>query len=259
MDSKFKNIVYGEVNLDFDQELFAKEFDEFILPYSLPFVAVHTQWTFMPLLNKHWKIISDDKYQKYNEIIESGGTELEGMTHYWRAINLIRGAEGPENITGASWRSINRHNQNTLKTQFQNLEIVRWIYQNIYAEKIVGIHCVSLEPGQFATMHRDAHWANKDTPNPALKNGFFKEGFIVLCLNVTSGGAPLLWALDHEKTKPKKIDAKCYIGNDYFIHGVPEVSSRRRQIRISFKPKKDFFNLIKEETIIALNDGYEYY
>jgi hypothetical protein len=252
------NIIYGEVDLDFDVDLFTEEFDSRIMPYVEPFVAVHHQWSWMPQLNKHWKIIPEEQFQKFDKIIKSGGTSFDTMTHYWSAVNLMRSPGSPMNGVGAGWRSVNRFKENLLKDQFKDLKILNWIQNNIPSKKIVGIHCVTVAQGQFATIHRDSRWSDNNTPNPAANNGFFKEGFIVLCLNVTNGGVPLLSAMDHEKEKPRSIDAKCYIGNDYFLHAVPLTSSRRRQIRISFLPDKKFYDLIKSDTIITIPDDYFY-
>lgn len=258
MSIDYNNIVFAEVDLNFNTDQFTKEFDQRILPFTEPFVAIQTQWAYMPHLNKYWNIIPNDKFEEYDKIIKDGGTDFHGMTHYWKAVNLMRGATGPKNGVGAGWRSMHRFSNNQLKDQFKDLEIVNWIHDNVPAKRIVGIHCVTVEEGEFATIHRDAYWHDKSAPNPALKNGFFKEGFIVLCLNITNGGVPLLWAMDHEKTTPHAIDAKCYIGNDYFIHGVPITSSRRRQIRISFEPSAEFYKLIKNDTVRTVPDDYEY-
>jgi hypothetical protein len=256
--NNWKNLVYGDVDLDFDTDLFIEEFDNYILPYTTPFVEVRSQWQHMSQLNDYWKIIPKNQFEQFDKIIKSGGTHFGDMTHYWRAVNLMKSYKGPINGVGAGWRSSIRFKKTLLKEQFKDLKIVNWIQHNIPAERIIGIHCVIVPEGHFASIHRDMYWADKNTPNPAANNGFFKEGFIVLCLNITNGGVPLLSALDHEKKNPRSIDSKCYISNDYFLHGVPITTSMRRQIRISFLPKKDFYDLIKPDSIVTVADDYPY-
>lgn len=253
-----KNIAFAKLNLDFDEKEFANEFDTCIMPHTRPFGLVHTTWTLMPELNKHWHLISDDKFDHYNNIFNAGGTVFDNTTHHWRATNLMKNEQLSEWSTGTGFRSLSRHTTTTLKDQFKNLQITKWINDNIPAKRIIGIHCVSIDPGGFGSMHRDLHWTGP-SPNPAANNGFFKEGFVVVCLNISNGGVPLLWAMDHEKLTPKAIDAKCYIGNDYFIHGVPETLSRRRQIRISFEPAQEFYQLIESDTMLTVPDDYNYH
>jgi len=249
------NLAYAELALDFDSLKFISEYDQHILPEQQQFVQVHKQWRWMPLLNPVWQIISDQEFAHCDRSVAAGETSFGSMTHYWQAVNLMR-LESGEHGLGAEWRSLNFSRPLEVKERFRDLAIVDWIQQNIPAKKIVGIHCVSILPNNFATPHRDAAWANDSQPNPAMNNGFFRSGHVVTCLNLSDGGSPLLWAMDHEKNSPRSTNAKCYISNDYFVHGVPRVSSLRRQIRISYVPKDDLMDLLVPGSVVTIPDDY---
>lgn len=255
---KLRNIVYADINLNFDNNLFIEEFDKYILPYTEPFVPVHTQWSAMEKLNKFWHILEKEEFDEYNKLIKQGETSIHGMTHFWSAVNLMYNPNELTTGVGALWRSNNRNNDLFIKENFSQLKIVEWIQNNIPFKKLSGIHCVTIPENGFASIHRDAFYLNPNLPNHSFRNGFFKEGFMVICLNISDGGVPLLWALDHEKESPKKVNSKCYISNDYFLHGVPRTTSRRRQVRISFFPDEDFFNLLDQNTMIILPEDYHY-
>lgn len=258
MKNNSNNITFGELNLDFNEKLFADEFDNLILPYAQPFVDIRRQWGVMPFLNSYWQLISEEKFKDLDAIIQSGGDNFYGMTHYWSAVNLMKAHNTPEHDVGARWRSAIMHQDTILKDQFKDSKIVKWIQTNIPFKRIVGIHCVSIEPGNFASIHRDSYWG-EPTPNPAADNGIARAGFVIVCLNVSNGGVPLYWAMDHEKETPRFADAKCYLCNDYWLHGVPITNARRRQVRITFEPKDELFKLLKQETVIIVPDNYHYH
>ena len=252
------NIPYAEVNLKYDKELFVEEYDREIYPRSGPFIPIFDQWNKMQRLNHIWNVLSKEKFDLYDAMQQHGARKVnDQVTHQWDMVNLMQSEGGSPLGGGAYWRNRNRHNNQYIKKEFKDLQIVKWIQDNVPAQRIVGIHCVSIEPGAFATIHRDYYWPEK-SPNPAAANGFFREGFCVLCLNISSGGSPLLWCLDHEPDKPRAVDADCFIISDYFFHAVPEVTSRRRQIRISFVPDEKFASLINYDTAVVLPDDYQY-
>ena len=46
--------------------------------------------------------------------------------------------------------------------------------------------------------------------------------------------------------------------SDYFLHGVPVTTSRRRQIRVTGIPTDALANLIDSENIVTIADDYMY-
>jgi hypothetical protein len=253
----YANIAYATLKLSFDKELFVKEYDEYIFPAAKPFIPITEQWHNMRRLNPKWHILSDKKFKYYNNKIIEGNSSFDGITHQWNMINLMQADGDSPNGGGANWRYQNLNNTKRLKPQFENLEIVKWIYSTLPHTSITGIHCVSIEPGGFATIHRDARWLG-DGPNPASKNGYYNNGYVIININISDGGVPLLWCLDHEQTSPKQANNDCYLISDYFLHAVPETFSRRRQIRVSMIPTTELFNLIDESSNVVIPKDYSF-
>ena len=52
------------------------------------------------------------------------------------------------------------------------------------------------------------------------------------------------------------LDDTAYLSNDYFFHGVPVVTSRRRQLRITARPKPEFMDLIGSRITLEGWGGY---
>lgn len=252
----FSNIAYAEIDLKFDRNLFIEEYDREIYSRSSPFVPIYDQWGKMRELNSFWNVLESERFEKYDKLIQEGATELDGATHQWDMVNLMS-TENKSTPTGAYWRNKNRYEKKFVKPEFENLEILKWINANIPAKQIIGIHCVSIEPGSWATIHRDSKWPEQGN-NPAMHNGFYQDGFVVICLNISNGESPLLWSLDHEIQTPRSTDADCFMISDYFYHAVPVVKTRRRQIRVSIIPDDNLSALIKTGTEVIVPDDYQY-
>jgi len=172
-------------------------------------------------------------------------------------VNLMQAEGDRPDGGGANWRHRNLRSAKVLKPQFKDLAILQWIQENLPCETITGIHCVSIEPGGFAAIHRDGGW-KLDEPNPARANGFYRQGFVVVTLNISNGGVPLLWALDHETRSPRSADTDCYMISDYFMHAVPLTQSRRRQIRVSMVPNAALSAMMLTDQAVILPDDYEF-
>jgi hypothetical protein len=253
---QFANIVYAELNLNFDRNEFINEYDCHVLPNSVPFVTTQKQWYNMKRLNHIWNVIPQDKYDEW-EALALSGQSINGLTHQWNMVNFLQ-VDGVKTDSGTVWKMLYRYTNKILKEQFKNLKITQWIYDNIPAERIVGIHCVSIEPGGFATPHRDKAGI-PNQPNPALNNGFYRDGFVVVNLNISSGNSPLLWSLDHEQeTNVRSTNADCCMISDYFHHAVPLCTDRRRQIRVSILPTPELATLIKEDTVVTIPSDYQF-
>lgn len=270
----FKNLTYAKLNLTFDVDAFVEEYDKKVLPYAVlagnGLVGVEAT----RYLNSIWGMVPNEEYGKINHFVQEGDaftyTFVERERPSWRMYNLMRldttGITDPHLLKFGP-RGIGSAIRNeTLYPKFnwihkpgtENLEIVKWIKENLPFEKLNGIHCVSIEPGGFATIHRDCKglYSKEIT---GTENRLYNSGYVVITLNISDGGVPLYWSLDGEDAKQHFLsNDHVYLTNDYFMHGVPIVTSRRRQVRVTGIPKPEMWDLFEPETIMSIPDDYKY-
>ena len=268
----YSKIAYAKVNLTYDKELFIKEYDEHILPDSIPIMNGFWLNKTLSKLNTLWGMIPQDLYENaYCWIFSKETNKFEKLTENripsWQMAQLmyvdaetidddLRRVSGNGYKGGTTLRNMAHNKEWKIKPEFKDLNIVKYM-QGLPLKRIISMHCVSLESGQFATIHRDSKSINTGTSNP--KNYMAKLGYIVLTFNISDGGVPLYWALDGEESKiPYKVNDDVYITNDYFLHGVPVTTSRRRQIRVTGIPDENFESLIDKNTMITIPDDYDY-
>ncbi len=270
----FKNLAYAKLNVDFDVDLFSKEYDEKIFPTSSlaanPLFSVKAT-TF---LNKVWKMVPEEEYNKISVAVQphdqSTYQYLERERPCWRVNQLMyldtTGLDDPLLLKfGPIGRGPSIRNETLdvkynwkIKPEFENLEIVKWINENLPFENILTMHCVSTEPGGFVNIHRDSKGFYSSASSAGI-NKLYKRGFVVINLNITDGGSPLYWSLDGEDSRHCfKANDRVYITNDYFPHGVGIVSTRRRQIRVTGIPKPEMWDLFVPESIMTIPDDYKY-
>lgn len=257
----YSNFAYADLNLDFDHQLFADEYDRCILPASRRISNGQVSWQGTRNLNKQWGMVPPDVYDLCS--ISVKGKLFNRGIHQWQMSQLmqlvIEDGDSEElkkkyQDGGTALRNQFLHRKWEIQPRFENLEIVKWIYQ-LPVTDIKSIHCVSLEPGEFASIHRD----NRMTQESVKNNGVYQQGFVVLTLNISNGGVPLYWALDGKDLHNcKHVDSPVYVISDYFLHGVPVVTSRRRQIRVTARPTKHFEMLLKKDSCIILDDDYKF-
>ena len=264
----YSTIAYAKINLDYDQNKFANEYDQYILPNARPVSNSLTSIKQTTELNAIWNMVPTNIYNtivgfvfvdEFKSVFTKAPVKTWQMEQlmYIDAEQLDKKTQEATNFGYSGnpvLRNFNYHKDGWhLKPQYKDLEIVKFI-QSLPFEKIVSIHCVSLEPGQFASIHRDAKGTRTES---ADNNKLAKDGYVVLCLNISSGGVPLYWALDGEsKHTPLKVNDPAYISSDYFLHGVPQVTDRRRQIRITGIPSKDFANLVSTTDLVTISSNY---
>lgn len=258
MTHPFANVAYADIRLSYDRELFTKEYDDVIFPASKPFISITDQWRNMQRLNHIWHVLPKDVFEDYDRQLAQGASSLGGNSHQWDMVNLMQ-AVGDEPVGGGAWwRHRNLDVPKIIKPEFEGLEIVRWIKEHIPAQQLIGIHCVSIEPNGFSAVHRDGYWQG-DAPNPARRNGFYNLGHVVISLNISNGGVPLQWCLDGDETRPPRTaDTDTFMISDYFHHAVPLTTTRRRQIRISFKPTPALHDLIDWSTAVTVPEDFAY-
>lgn len=267
----FKNIAYAKLNLQFDHDLFAKEYDEHILPLGTPICTAKWDNIATTELNRSWGMVDPEIYNKCDVFVQTGSADqsyIENRDYrMWMQVQLLEPTHIDNDdeilqkfkhhvaIRNKTLRSSIKFN---IRSEFSDLQIWKWIQANIPFEEIKNIHCVSLEPGTFAGIHRDMK-ASYNYSDHELANRLFLDGFVVVNINITSGGSPLYWSLDREESfKPYKVDDEVYITNDYFMHGVAMTSSRRRQIRITGRPSNRLWELIDHNNKVTIPDNYKF-
>jgi hypothetical protein len=268
----FSTIAYAKLEIEFDRDIFIKEYDDEILPRAG--IALNNKVGLIKTynLNKIWKMIPEFEYLTTDYFEQEGdiktAKKIDNGRPMWKMFQLMRldttNIDDPllkewagRGTSGFRNETLDERYKFYLKREFKNLEIIKWITNNLPFKKINSIHCVSLEPNSFASIHRDSRsFKSKDfTPNKV-----FQSGYITVNLNITNGGVPLYWALDGKGlSNSYKSDDLVYITNDYFYHGVPICTSRRRQIRITGIPDDRFSELVNKESVIDLGPDYEFF
>lgn len=264
----FSTLAYAKLNLSFDRELFIKEYDEQIYPKSFPIASGIDAINRTINLNKNWNMVDPAIYEQINthQVSETGEwTKIDRGRKSWVMRQLLEmdktGITDPvllkfATIGGVGLRNAAYHNNFKVKEDCKDMKIVDWIFKTLPFERIVSIHCVALDPDSFAPIHRDDRslFNNKSSIGSNL---FYKNNFVIININVSSGGVPLYWGLDMPKENNcYKADDDIYLTNDYFLHGVPQVTSRRRQIRVSGIPKPELRDLFDKQSIIDVGRDY---
>jgi hypothetical protein len=272
----FKNYAYAKLNLDFDRDLFVDEYDRYILPTSWLISTRQQTLDGTRNLNQAWGMVDPILYDNLNVEIEIGQsgqytTEVRGingfaMNQLLELVTVESDSDYVKNYAGRGGSCMRNHHLNRMykiKSQFKYLKIVEFILKKLPFKRIVSMHCVSLEPGSFSNIHRDARYSPDAglpaTENLGLNNGLFQQGHVIIALNISDGGVPLWWALDGvDNKKVSTVNDPVYIHSDYFLHGVPICTSRRRQIRITGVPTAKLTDLIDHSRKVMLPDDYKF-
>lgn len=248
----FSNLIYAKLNFDYSEETFIREYDQFILPNSVPIGNNALGWSKTKTINKLWNMVPEDVYERADVLDEKNNVIKQGYP-CWEGTSLVFAYTRDEEE-----RELSRHGsvafRNTrkgshryaFKEKYLELEIVKFI-QNLPITEIIGVRCVSLQPGGMATIHRDSNSYNYGE-STARDNHLWRDGYISITINLSSGGKPLYYCRDDDLDKPMLIDDKIYLFNDFVFHGVPVVRSRRRQIRITAKPTAELEKFIDKSS-----------
>lgn len=263
----YKDIAYAKLNLDFDHKLFALEYDKLILPHARPIVNSQKSWQETRRLNQTWGMVDPSTYDKCSIGLTGHGKSDTRESPQWDMVQLLylkTTDDDPEILKqqaeygGVFARNMALDREWLIKAKFEKLKIIKFI-KTLPLKTICSIHCVSLEPGRFASIHRDSRWfedtgdAVLDRPNVALHNGVIERGFVIITLNISDGGVPLYWAFDGQYvTNALYANDPVYLTSDYFLHGVPVCTSRRRQIRITGRPTDQLNDIIDQQTKVVV-------
>lgn len=256
---ELQEVAYGKVNLSFDRELFAKEYDEFILPNSVPITNGLRSWDLTRPINNAWGMVNPETYDKCNVQEYFGGEIINRGIEQWSATSLIQLVTDDETMLRVSGMGSVTIRNNLLgegnyvfKDMYKDLAITKWI-QQLPISKLIGVRCVSLKPETFASIHRDENNVNHKQAGSSLgSNKLWRAGFISITLNISDGGQPIYFSIDSDMMNPTKVNDQVYLFNDYCLHGVPVVSSRRRQIRVTGTPTEEFLSLVDKESLLYL-------
>jgi hypothetical protein len=251
-----KNIAYCKLNLCFDQDTFIKEYDEFILPNSEPIANGKGSWATSRGINRQWKMVDPELYDSCDVQDTHSTNIIKRGTPVWLATSLIElDTSDPDMLTLSRIGSVALRNalldngQYRFKEQYKNLEITKWI-QALPFSKIIGVRCVSLASGSFASIHRDENSLSVDGIHKSLDgNKLWDSGFVSITLNISDGGQPIYYAINSNVSNAFKANDQVYMFNDYCHHGVPVVTSRRRQIRITGIPSETFSDIMCMDSV----------
>jgi len=267
----FSTLAYAKLNLEFDRELFAKEYDLHILPHSQPIANGQASIDGTVDLNKSWRMINPAIYNlcdTYTQPKDSRTLKYIKRDYpAWQMFQLMEldttGITDPYLLGFASFGGAGLRNESLdktfhLKDGYEQLEITKWIFKNLPFKKINSIHCVSIETDGFSTIHRDMKRLYNNNSSAGI-NKVYRNGFVIINLNISSGGVPLYWSLDgDDAVKYHCTDETVYLCNDYFFHGVPVCTSRRRQIRVTGIPEKEMYDLFDKSSIVDIGQDYHY-
>ena len=269
----FSTIAYSRMLPEYDRELFVQEYDDRILPYGKPITNGLIGVELTKELNNAWGMVPEAEYEKGDVWIQN--TDASSMRYIqrerpcWHLTQLmdLDFTKTPDpflqrfnEVGGTSFRNetLDPKYEFKLRSRYKDLKIWQWINDVLPFKKINGIHCVSLPEGGFAAIHRDQKGLYGVTSS-AGHNKLYAMGYVVIVINVSSGGVPLYWALDGADAKKAILtDDPLYMSNDYFLHGVPICTSRRRQVRVIGIPKPEMWDLMDHSTTIDLGSDYQF-
>jgi hypothetical protein len=264
--TQFSNFAYAKLNIEFDHAAFAKEYDQYILPTSIPISTGWHTWTNTRELNKSWNMVPPDMYDQCAVETEFGKVDPRQIPQ-WQMKQLMQlvtvdndsdFVKAHAGAGGTFMRNLHLDRTWEIKPEFEHLKIVDFA-RSLPFTKMVSIHCVSLAPGTFASIHRDVRH-NPDVGVPLTRNnGLYQQGFVVITLNISDGGVPLYWSLDGvDGYKLLTVNDPAYMISDYFLHGVPLCSSRRRQVRVTGIPSPELMDLVDHDLKIELPEDYKF-
>jgi hypothetical protein len=265
----FANFAYAKLNIDFDPTIFIDEYDNCILPAARAVRSLELIHSNTRRLNQSWGMVDTDLYDQLSVDTACGnsdGIPQFDITQLLELCTIDSDSDYVKIRAGMGGSTMRNHHLNRLyklKPEFKQLKIVKFILKNLPLQRIVSIHCVSMEPGSFACIHRDLRFEFDDhssfTKNLGANNGVYQQGHVIIVLNLSDGGVPLWWSLDGvDNKKVYQSNDLVYLSSDYFLHGVPVCTSRRRQIRITGVPKPQLLDLVDHSTKIELPANYKF-
>lgn len=266
------DLAYAKMHLEFDRDRFVYEYDRYILPRSKHIHNGPDNVIGAAALNKAWQMVDPDVYSQQAFVPGECYLQRQTLRHgykTWRQCTLSQLILSPDDddflkevgyMGLVAARNMAWHRQWTIKPEFEamNLSIIEYIKNSLPLQRLTMINAVSLETDQWASIHRDAIRTYGHGENPIKYNSLARSGLVVIVLNISDGEVPLYWSLDGDDQPPRFINDQVYMHSDYFLHGVPQVKSRRRQIRVTGVPRSDFFDFVDLSSSFILPKNYQY-
>jgi hypothetical protein len=253
----FNKLIYAKLNIGYDKDAFIKEYDERILPKSKKVLNGEYLIKETSETNKQWGMVPEDLYVKAD--VRNNGVLKRNGYPSWDGFSLLyldsEDKELSENSKGGSVSvrnyALDKMGEFKFFPEYEDLKIVEFIKQ-LPLTSLIGIRCVSLKENTFALIHRDNSYFLPTSMKTLEKqkmidNFLWRSGFVQITLNLSNGGVPLYYGVtDDLDPKYETVDDDIYLFNDYFYHGVPLTSSRRRQIRITGRPTPELYEMIDQ-------------
>lgn len=259
----FDSMVAAElINLEYDQAAFVKEYDERILPGSSN-VRNGQDVLFNTIkANAEWNMVDPDKYinadvrSRTGEPIDNGYPSWKGASLVYLDSNIEELAENSKNGS-VSIRNyvLDQFGEFKFFPQYEDLAITQYI-KALPLETIIGVRCVSLRADTFAIIHRDnSNFLPSSQRSLKVQkmvdNFLWKQGFVQITINISDGGVPMFYsAVSDLDSTYNTVNYPVYLFNDFFYHGVPLTTSRRRQIRITGRPTPALKDHINQTSIV---------
>ena len=260
---EFDSMVAAElINLDYDQDAFINEYDRCILTASSN--VRNGQDVLFNTINANlkWNMVDPDKYVKA-DVRSRSGEPIDNGYPSWKGASLVyldsTESELSENSKNGSVSIRNyvldRHGEFKFFPQYEDLMITKYI-KSLPLTTIIGVRCVSLRADTFAIIHRDnSNFLPSSQRSLEVQrmvdNYLWKQGFVQITINLSDGGVPMFYSDTSELGDSyKAINYPVYLFNDFFYHGVPLTTSRRRQIRITGRPTAELSKYINVDSII---------
>jgi hypothetical protein len=262
----YQTLVTANLNINYDRDLFLKEYDRRILPNARPVLNSKYLINKTKDYNQSWGMVDPEIYTKA-DVRDDQGKHIKQGYSSWLGVSMVYldsdNAELRDNskLGSVSIRNLvlDKHGEFVFFPQYEDLEITKFI-KSLPLTSIIGVRCVSLD-NSFALIHRDNSnyitTARKRLDHqPLVDNHLWKEGFVQVTINISDGNAPLYYCnhknLEHNHLT---INYPIYLFNDFSYHGVSVTSGGlRRQIRITGRPTKELEDFIESSTIINFKE-----
>lgn len=234
------DIAYCELNLTYPKKLFCDEVDQYIIPTSPLVRSVPDNCMKDTVkLNQSWNMAPDNVYLKEDSNLSWYANSLlycDTDNEEFRKLGDIGSIVVRNNLMNkAKWY---------WKYEFEHLELTKFI-KNLPLTDIFHARTLCMPPGRMSGIHRDSKRSD------VTKTSLSSQGYITITLNLSDGGQPLFFSLLTDENTPIKTSADAFIFRDFNYHGVPSVTTWRRQLRITGKPTTEFFDLLKIDTLLC--------
>jgi hypothetical protein len=251
----YSSLVYAKLNINYPHDVFAEEYDKFILPNSVTIANNFKCLENTKQLNECWNMVPNDVYDRADVFDENNNLIKKDYSSWTGTSLIVAYTHDHDEMHRSKHGSVAFRNTRkgdlkyVFKKAYADLKIVQFIKQ-LPITDIIGVRCVSLSPNGLSILHRDNN-GEKFGERSLEENHLWRDGYVSITINISNGGKPLFYSLNSNPTVPLLADDPIYLFNDFVYHGVPLVSSRRRQIRITGKPTTEFSKLIETDTIIS--------